>query len=187
MHLSLQIDTIKPFDNSIIQFRKGGWGVLCPYAFMMIPEKHSTIVVDSAPVSDAASSPFDGDMPKAVSWITFPDDGAPVIPTKEYGIGIDCHSQFPEIIILVKRGSDFFEYCREVDTAWNSIKEAYTWVLHVLGTCADPPIQLSSPLHYCIESTSTYHIISNVSAVRDIHRTVFFDLLPVNSPDLAYG
>ena len=113
---------------------------------MMIPEKHSTIAVNSPPVSDAVSFRYKDGVPKAVSWITSPDDGTPVMPTKDYGIGIDCHSRFLEVIVLVKRDSDFFEYCREVDTSWDSIKEAYTWALHVLGTCADPPVQLSSPL-----------------------------------------
>ena len=125
---------------------------------MMIPEKHPKIAVDSPPVSDTASSCYEDDVSKAVSWITYPDGGTQVMPTKDYGIGIDCHSRFLEVIVLVKRGSDFFEYCREVDTDWNSIKDAYTWAIHVLSTCADPPVLLSSPLHYCIESTSTYHL-----------------------------
>ena len=125
---------------------------------MIIPEKYCKIAADSPPVSTTSLSRNEVDVPRIVSRSTSPDDGVEVMPTKEYGIGIDCHSRFLEIIVLVKRGSDFFEYCHEVDTGWDSIKEAYTWVIHVLGTCADPPIQLSSPLHYCIESTSTYHL-----------------------------
>ena len=125
---------------------------------MMVPEKHYIIAADSPPVSDTASSLNEVDVHKTVSWITSPDDGIEVMPTKDYGIGIDCHSRFLEIIVLVKRGFDFYEYCREADTDWNSIKEAYSWAIHVLETCADPPVRLSSPLHYCIESTSTYHL-----------------------------
>ena len=158
MHLSLQIDTTKPFDNFIIHFRKGGWGELCPYAVMVISEKYCKIAADSPPVSDTSVFRNEVDVPKTVSWSTSPDDGVEVMPTKDYGIGIDCHSRFLEIIVLVKRDSDYFEYCREVDTSWNSIKEAYKWVLHVLHACAVPPVRLSSPLHYCIESTSTYHL-----------------------------
>jgi hypothetical protein len=125
---------------------------------MMVPEKHYIIAADSPPISDTASSLNEVDVHKTVSWITSPDDGIEVMPTKDYGIGIDCHSRFLEIIVLVKRGFDFYEYCREADTDWNSIKEAYSWAIHVLETCADPPVRLSSPLHYCIESTSTYHL-----------------------------
>ena len=149
-----------PFDNFIFHFWKGGWGVLCPYAVMMNSEKYCKTTVDSPPVSDTdtAFSFNVADVPKVVSWSTSPDDGAPVMPTKDYGIGIDCHSRFLEIIVLVKRESGYFEYCREVDTSWDSIKEAYEWALHVLNSCAVPPIRLSYPLHYCIESTSTYHL-----------------------------
>lgn len=125
---------------------------------MIIPEKYCEIAAASPPVSDTSVSRNEVGVPKPVSWSTSPDDGVEVIPTKDYGIGIDCHSRFLEIIVLVKRGSDFFEYCHEVDTSWDSIKQAHTWAIHVLGTCADPPVQLSSPLHYCIESTSTYHL-----------------------------
>ena len=125
---------------------------------MMISEKNYKTAVESPPVSDSSFSDNEADVPKAISWNTSPDDGVEVMPTKEYGIGIDCHSRFLEIIVLVKRGSDYFEYCREVNTSWNSIKEAHEWALHVLNTCAVPPVRLSSPLHYCIESTSTYHL-----------------------------
>ena len=125
---------------------------------MMVPEKYCKIASDSPPASDTAISSNEVDVPQVVTWSSSPDDGVEVMPTKDYGIGIDCHSRFLEIIVLVKRNSDFYEYCREVDTSWNSIKEAYAWVIHVLNTCAVPPIHLSSPLHYCIESTSTYHL-----------------------------
>ena len=97
-------------------------------------------------------------MQEAVSKISSPGEGVEVMPTKDYGIGIDCHSRFLEINVLVKRGSRFYEYCRQADTSWDALKEAYQWAINVLKTCADPPIILSSPLHYCIESTSTYHL-----------------------------
>ena len=125
---------------------------------MTVTEKHCKSNADSPPACDNAIFPNEVDVPKAVSWRTSPDDGVEVIPTKDYGIGIDCHSRFLEIVVLVKRDSDYYEYCREVSTDWNSMKEAYTWTIHVLNTCADPPIRLSLPLHYCIESTSTYHL-----------------------------
>ena len=125
---------------------------------MMISEKHCKTAADSPPVSDTAFSCNEADVAKALSWNTSPDDGIEIMPTKDYGIGIDCHSRFLEISVLVKRGSEYFEYCREVDTTWDSIKGAYEWATHVLNACADPPIRLTSPLHYCIESTSTYHL-----------------------------
>ena len=125
---------------------------------MINSEKKCTTAADSPPDPDTAFSGNKTDATKAVSWNTSPDDGVEVMPTKDYGIGIDCHSRFLEIIVLVKRDSDFYEYCREVNTDWDSIKGAYEWAIHVLDTCAVPPIRPSSPIHYCIESTSTYHL-----------------------------
>lgn len=93
-----------------------------------------------------------------MTLISSPTDGVEVSPTKDYGVGIDCHSKFLEINVLVKRDSRYFEYCRTADTTWRGIKDAHDWVIQVLQTCAKPAVQLSEPLHYCIESTSTYHL-----------------------------
>ena len=116
---------------------------------------------DSSIVSSAFLSAHNSNeinMQKAISSLSSPNDGVEVTPTKDYGVGIDCHSKFLEINVLVKRGSGYYEYCLKVDTTWTAIKEARNWVVHVLQTFADPPVQLSEPLHYCIESTSTYHL-----------------------------
>lgn len=44
---------------------------------MMVPEKYCNTTVDSPPVSDTASSCYEGELPKAVSWITSPDGRDP--------------------------------------------------------------------------------------------------------------
>ena len=131
-------------------------GVFCPAVIMLSSEKYNTVAADSPP--DSAVSDCEVDLKEAVSMVLPVDDGVEVMPTRDYGVGIDCHSRFLEINVLVKRGPSFFEYCREVSTDWNAIKSAHEWVIHVLRTCSDPPVMLSSPLHYCIESTSTYHL-----------------------------
>lgn len=64
---------------------------------MMVPEKHCKIAADSPPVSDTASSLNKADVHKTVLRITSPDDGIVLMPTKDYGIGIDCHICFLEI------------------------------------------------------------------------------------------
>ena len=135
---------------------KGGKGVFCPAVIMLSSEKYNTVAADSPPGS--VVSDCEVDLKEAVSMVIPVDDGVEVMPTRDYGVGIDCHSRFLEINVLVKRGPSFFEYCREVSTDWDAIKSAHDWVIHVLRTCSDPPVMLSSPLHYCIESTSTYHL-----------------------------
>ena len=87
------------------------------------------------------------------------EEGTEVQETKAYGIGIDCHSKFIQVSVLVKRHLKFFEYRREFNTDWDSLVVSKQWVLNVIRTCSDPiPDLSSSPLHYCIESTSTYHM-----------------------------
>ena len=121
-------------------------------------QKSSGFLPVSSPASLSVHDSKEVNLQKAISLISSPDDGVEVSPTREYGVGIDCHSKFHEINVLVKRRSGYFEYCLTADTTWSAIKAAHSWVVRVLQTCADPPVQLSEPLHYCIESTSTYHL-----------------------------
>lgn len=85
------------------------------------------------------------------------EDGVPVQETKAYGIGIDCHSKFVQICVLAKRGLHFYAHQREFGTDWPSLVAAKELCAHVLQTSADPGPDLSIPIHYCIESTSTFH------------------------------
>lgn len=78
---------------------------------------------------------------------------------KAYGIGIDYHSKFIQVSIYVKRDLKFFEYRHEFPTDWNSFIQAKEWCVRVLTSCSFPILDLSDmPFHYCIESTSTYHM-----------------------------
>lgn len=89
------------------------------------------------------------------------EEGIEAHTTKSYGIGIDCHSKFIQVSVLVKRDLRAYEYRREFATDWLSLVEAKEWCVAVLATCSDPPIifneESTIPFHYCIESTSTYH------------------------------
>lgn len=86
------------------------------------------------------------------------EEGIEIQQTKAYGIGIDTHSKFIQVSVLVKRSLRVFEYRREFPTDWNSLVKAKSWVQQVISTCSDPVPDLSSPMHYCLESTSTYHL-----------------------------
>lgn len=91
--------------------------------------------------------------------IIAPEDGTEVHDTKSYGIGIDCHSKFIQVSVLVKRDMKCFEYRHAFGTDWNSLCTAKDWSLSVIRKCSIPPVDPSaSPFHYCIESTSTYHM-----------------------------
>ena len=86
------------------------------------------------------------------------EEGIEIQHTKSYGIGIDCHSKFIQISVLVKRELRVYEYRHEFSTAWGDICAANKWAKSVISSCSSPSIDLSQPLHYCIESTSTYHL-----------------------------
>lgn len=92
------------------------------------------------------------------SGIIILEEGIEIQHTKAYGIGIDCHSKFIQISVLVKRDLRVFEYRREFSTSWNALSEACSWSKSIIQNCSSPPVDDSSHLHYCIESTSTYHL-----------------------------
>lgn len=76
---------------------------------------------------------------------------------KSYGIGIDTHSKFIQVSVLVKRGDHYFEYRHEFGTDWPSLIQSRDWARAVLEQCSDPPVDDTGCLHYCIESTAVYH------------------------------
>ena len=86
------------------------------------------------------------------------EEGIEVQQSKAYGIGIDCHSKFIQVSVIVKRDLHTYEYRREYPTDWKSLTSARDWAATVIASFSAPPVDMSKPLHYCIESTSTYHI-----------------------------
>ena len=87
------------------------------------------------------------------------EDGVEVQDTKSFGIGIDCHSKFIQVSVYVRRQMKFFEYRKEFHTDWDSLVRSKQWAVNVIRSCSDPVPDVDSvPLHYCIESTSTYHM-----------------------------
>lgn len=86
------------------------------------------------------------------------EDGVEIQQTKSYGVGIDCHSKFIQVSVIIKRDLRTFEYRREFGTDWLSLTESKDWILMIIFSFSSPSVNMSIPLHYCIESTSTYHI-----------------------------
>ena len=90
------------------------------------------------------------------------EEGVEVQHTKAYGIGIDCHKDFIQVSVLVKRDLRIFEYRQDFPTHWNGLLKARRWAQTVVENCSDPKLSFISdpplPFHYCIESTSCYHL-----------------------------
>lgn len=87
------------------------------------------------------------------------ETGTEIQYTKDFGIGLDCHSKFLQISVLVKNGPSVFEYRNQFDTDWQSVVKAKEWVVSVIENCSSPKIHITDNLHYCIESTSVYHVV----------------------------
>ena len=86
------------------------------------------------------------------------NQGVEVQSLRSYGVGIDCHSKFLAICVHVRNKHKILRYSCEVDTDWNSLVLAKQWVLDTIQKYSDPVPDLSLPLHYVIEATSTYHM-----------------------------
>ena len=87
------------------------------------------------------------------------ETGTEIQYTKDYGVGIDCHSRFLQISVLVKNGPSVFEYRNQFDTDWQSVVKAKEWVVSVIENNSSPSVHITDNLHYCIESTSVYHVV----------------------------
>jgi len=87
------------------------------------------------------------------------ETGTEIQYTKDYGVGIDCHSKFLQISVLVKNGPSVFEYRNQFDTDWQSVVNAKEWVVSLIETNSSPSVHITDDLHYCIESTSVYHVV----------------------------
>ena len=69
-----------------------------------------------------------------------------------YGVGIDVHSKFIQVCVLVNAGDQVHRHESPFQTTWPEFDRALEWIKGVLG-----PL-LSGPLRYCLESTGTYHL-----------------------------
>ena len=77
---------------------------------------------------------------------------------KEYGIGIDCHSQFIEVCVRYRNGNVMLKAQEHFSTSWENLVAGRNWCINVLKTKSDPIPDLSVPLHYLVESTANYHM-----------------------------
>ena len=87
------------------------------------------------------------------------DEGTVIQLHKECGVGIDCHSKFLQISVIVKAGKEFKKYQHTFPTDPKSIDAARKWVIDTIEKNSVPPITVKADtLSYSIESTSTYHL-----------------------------
>jgi hypothetical protein len=84
-------------------------------------------------------------------------DGEEVRPLKPYGVGVDTHSKFIQVCVLVKEGNLIRQYENEFSTSWETLKNAGDWAREIIRQKSVPTVY-PEILSYTIESTSTYHL-----------------------------
>jgi transposase len=74
---------------------------------------------------------------------------------RPYGVGIDCHSQFIQVCVLIPdtKTRDLLRYEQSFPVFAENIRRAKAWVLAALARHHQHP----KPLVYALESTATYH------------------------------
>lgn len=86
------------------------------------------------------------------------DDGELMILSKEYGVGIDTHSKFIYVSVIVRVNGELRRHDNTFETAWDQLILARRWIREILVTKPVPPITEDiTHFHYTIESTSVYH------------------------------
>ena len=86
------------------------------------------------------------------------NQGVEVQVLKSYGVGLDVHSCFIAVCVHVRNNNRIFKYLSDFDTDWNSLLAAKQWVVEVIRQYSDPIPDMTLPLHYVLEATSTYHM-----------------------------
>jgi transposase len=70
-----------------------------------------------------------------------------------YGVGIDCHSKFVAVCVLVQRKGRVERLEKSFPVDWPSLTAARSWAVAAIGGS-----RAAEPLRYCIESTGCYHM-----------------------------
>lgn len=76
-------------------------------------------------------------------------------PAKPYGIGIDCHSKFIVVCVLLRSTEHFTRHSRHFNTGWDDLLEAAAWIRELAQPHLATP---DAPLDYTLESTGCYHL-----------------------------
>ena len=82
--------------------------------------------------------------------------GQPSLTLHRYGVGVDCHSRFFQVCILIPQGTEIAKIERNVPALWPAMRAAKAWILDTLREHGINVPQ--SDLRYTCESTGQYHM-----------------------------
>ena len=84
------------------------------------------------------------------------EKGQPSLTLHRYGVGVDCHSRFFQICILIPEGTEIVRIERHGPALWPELRAAKAWLLQTLIEHGiDIP---QSDLRYTCELTGQYHM-----------------------------
>jgi Transposase len=84
------------------------------------------------------------------------EKGQPSLALHRYGVGVDCHSRFFQVCVLIPEGTGLVKIERTVPALWPELRAAKAWVLHTLR---EHGLNIAeSDLRYTCESTGQYHM-----------------------------
>jgi len=75
---------------------------------------------------------------------------------RTYGVGIDTHSKFIAVCVMLHKNHEIKYFENSFSTSWTSLNRAREWVAKTISENSDTEVDVSC-LRYTIESTSTYH------------------------------
>src|SRR5208337_2394381 len=58
--------------------------------------------------------------------------GQPSLTLHRYGVGVDCHSRFFQVCVLIPDGTELVKIERKVPALWAELRAARAWLLHTL-------------------------------------------------------
>ena len=77
--------------------------------------------------------------------------GQPSLTLHRYGVGVDCHSRFFQVCVLIPNGTEIVQIEHKVPALWPEVRAAKA---RMLETLREPSLDMSpSDLRYTCEST----------------------------------
>jgi hypothetical protein len=84
------------------------------------------------------------------------ENGQPSLALHRYGVGVDCHSRFFQVCLLIPSGTAIVKFEHRVPALCPELRAAQAWLLRTLS---EHDITVSpSELRYTCESTGQYHM-----------------------------
>jgi transposase len=82
--------------------------------------------------------------------------GQSSVTLHRYGVGVDCHSRFFQVCVLIPSGTQIVRTERKVPALWPELRAAKAWIVRTLMEYGIDVLEFD--LRYTCESTGQYHM-----------------------------